>query len=437
MSDSTEPRFTVVIPTKDRANFLEKTLTTCSLQTYANLDVIVSDDGSTDNTRDVILRAAARDPRIRYVSPGKTVGMRDNFEFVLNQVKPGYVMALGGDDGLLPRAIEGMLGALRETGQELLTWSAPVFTYAKVRSPNSQLLLPFGSGLRVVESDVVLARQSRDLNYVMDAEVPMFYVKGVVATHLVERVRSRSASNRFYVCSTPDGFSGIVLAGEVKQYAFSATPFSLFGASPSSQGAAYLSADAAAKKQSAEFFRHVVDVPMHPELAAQPYSPLISVMTADFLLHARDLPGWPGRFPPIDFTTLLRKAIGELSHGLYSGDRVPRELAILYRIAERHGLSTTFREEVRRARRYTAKVPFAGSGIRPDTLFFNGDAFGIHDIVDAAYFCHLYRSATAAMGIGTTVSALARSIKYRLSSMRQDNPFPPEKEWLPEGGNSL
>ncbi|MCE9602048.1 MAG: glycosyltransferase family 2 protein [Gemmatimonadetes bacterium] len=427
---SDEPRFTVIIPTKDRAHYLEKTLTTCSLQTYANLEIIVSDDGSTDGTRDVVSRAAARDSRIRYVSPGNTVGMRDNFEFVLDQVRPGFVMALGGDDGLLPGAIEGMLDALRRTGQQLLTWPAPVFSYAGVRTPGSQLLLPLASGLRVVDSAAVLARQARDLSYVTDPELPMFYVKGVVATELVERVRSRSPEHRFYTCSTPDGYSGIVLAGEVAQYAYSGTPFSVYGASPSSQGAAYLSADEKAKQQSADFFRLAAGVPMHAELASQPYSPLISVMTADFLLHARDLPGWPGRFPAIDYATLLRKALHELSHGLYSRPRVPRELEILHRIAERHGLGGAFREQVRRGRRSRAKPPFAGSGIRPDTLFFDGEAFGIHDIVDAVFFCRLARSASGAVGLRSSVSALVRSIRYRLTSLRQGDPFPDEAEWL-------
>jgi glycosyltransferase involved in cell wall biosynthesis len=300
MEPGSTPRFSIVIPTKDRATYLEKTLVTCSLQSYANLDVIVSDDGSVDSTKEVVLRAAARDPRIRYVTPGKAVGMRNNFEFALDQVAPGFVMALGGDDGLLPRGIEGMLQALRSTGQELLTWSTPVFNYAGVRTSSPQLMMPFGRGLRVVDSSVVLARQSRALRYIDDVELPMFYVKGVVSTRLVDRVRSRSSENRFYACSTPDGYSGIVLAGEMKSFAFSRTPYSIYGASPSSQGIAYVSGDTRSKRQSEDFFRSAASVPMHPELASQPYSPLITLMTADFLLHARDLPGWPGRVQAID-----------------------------------------------------------------------------------------------------------------------------------------
>jgi len=429
MSALAEPLFTVIIPTKNRAVYLEKTLLTCTLQTYANLEVIVSDDGSDDGTKDVVARAAARDSRIRYVTPGAPVGMRENFEFALNHVRPGYVMALGSDDGLLPYAFEGMLEVLRSTGQELLTWAAPIFNYAGVRNDSSQLIIPTGRGVRLVRSAEVLARQSKNLSYVTDIELPMMYVKGVAATHLVERARSRSRDNRFYVCATPDGYSGIVLAGEVQSYAFSRTPFSLYGASPSSQGVAYMSGTESAKRQSAQFFKDVEKVPMHEELASQPYSPLISVMTVDFLLHARDLPGWGGQVSPIDYRLLLRKSVQELSHGLYSQDRVGRELSILLRIAERHGLDGEFKMLVKSTQRYIQKSPYPGSGIRPGQLFFNGTSFALRDIVDAAYFVAAYKGVRTSMGLLPAMSALYRSVAYRLLSQRRDSAFPSEEHW--------
>lgn len=92
----TSPLFTVIIPNKNRANFLHHTLRTCMMQNYEPLEVLVSDDGSTDNTREVVEEASRRDSRIRYISPGSGIGMRDNFEFALRQVKPGFVTTLGG-----------------------------------------------------------------------------------------------------------------------------------------------------------------------------------------------------------------------------------------------------------------------------------------------------------------------------------------------------
>ena len=55
--------------------------------------------------------------------------MRDNFEFALNQVKPGYVMALGGDDGLAAGCLWKMYQILNETKLELFTWPAAILRY--------------------------------------------------------------------------------------------------------------------------------------------------------------------------------------------------------------------------------------------------------------------------------------------------------------------
>lgn len=429
------PRFSIIIPTKDRAEYLHHTLRTCTMQDYDNLDVIVSDDVSADATREVVEEAARKDPRIRYVSPGRPVGMRDNFEFALDQVKPGFVIALGGDDGILPYGISGMAEVLRETEQDLLAWPGPVFSYPGGRMESGQLILHRHRGRRIIKSKDILSKQAHDLNYVTDPELPMFYVKGVASTRLIDKVRRRSREGRFYVCPTPDGFSGIVLAGEVETYAFSGDPFTIYGASPTSQGVAYLSDADVAKKQSEEFFRDVKTKPMHQDLGGQPYSPLISVMTADYLLTARDLPGWPGVFPAIDYKALLLKGLEELSHGLYSEGRIARELAILHGIAEHHGLGSFFRAKVRSAHRRVKTRPYEGNGIKRNSIFIDCSQFGIRDVVDAAYVAHYFVRITGGLNIETVWKMIKNSLSYRLRSWRRGDCFPPESAWIFEAPN--
>lgn len=58
------PMFSVVIPTYNRAEKLERTITSILSQTYADLEILVMDDGSTDNTAEVV--ASLADPRIIY-----------------------------------------------------------------------------------------------------------------------------------------------------------------------------------------------------------------------------------------------------------------------------------------------------------------------------------------------------------------------------------
>jgi glycosyltransferase involved in cell wall biosynthesis len=399
------------------------------MQNYEPLEVLVSDDGSTDNAREVVEDASRRDSRIRLISPGAGGGMRDNFEYALRQVKPGFVIALGGDDGLLPDGIKGMRDVLHDTGMDLLAWPPPSYVYPNVYGSNGQLIIFHRRGSKIIDSHQFLCKQAKNLNYLNDIESPTFYVKGVASTKLIDRVRNRSVDGRFYSCSTPDGYSGIVLAGEVSHYAFSGKPFSIGGASPDSQGLAYKLNDEKAKKASELFFQNASLIPMHRELASQPYSPLLALMTVDYLLTARDLPGWPGSFPPIDFRRVLLKGLQALAHGFYGEERICRELKILNQIAEKHGLGEFFLEKTRRSRRYRRRDPFVGSGINASAFFLDGCQLGLHNIFDAAYAAKYLYQVYSDIKLSSVVNVIARSLMYRLRSMAKGNPFPPESEW--------
>jgi len=427
------PLFTVIIPAKDRAYYLEQTLRTCSLQDYKNLEIIVSDDGSIDDTKKIVEEAAQRDVRIRYVSPGKNVGMRDNFEYALSQVKPGYVLALGADDGLLPYGISGMNALLQSTGKKMLSWQAPLFTYPGINSESGQLALyakkgRIQRGFKIVKSRDFLERQIKHLHYLSDVESPMFYVKGVVSTELVDRVKSRSPEGRFYVCSTPDGYSGIVLAGEVDEYAFSYEPFSIYGLSPSSQGQNYLSGKEEAKKNSESFFKNAAGVPMHRELASQPYSPLITLMTVDYLLTARDLSGWADMPFKINYRDVIVKSIGELKNGLWSQDKVSRELAIVYEIASLHNLETLFNETVERTTR-DVRSPLAGNAISSKMIFIDATHLGVKNIFDAAYAAYSAHKIFPELGIGIFKSFIYNSFLYWRQGKKIGDRFPDRSKW--------
>ncbi len=399
------------------------------MQDYEPFEVVVSDDGSTENNREVVEEASRLDPRIRFVSHEGRGGMRDNFEFALRQAKPGFVIALGGDDGLLPHGISDMRDVLRDTGTELLAWPAPIYIYPGVRGPSGQLIIHRRRGTKIIESHDFLRRQAEKLHYLSDVESPMFYVKGVTSTRLVDRVRSRSADGRFYSCPTPDGYSGIVLAGEVSEYAFSGKPFSIYGLSPASQGLAYLSNDEAGKAASQSFIHSVSSKPMHRELASQPYSPLITLMTVDYLLTAADLPGWKGSFPPIDYRRVVVQGLNELKHGLYGDARIARELGILDRVATHHGLGAFFRAQVRRSTRAAKRAPFEGSGVNFTSLLLDGRSYNLHNIVDAAHAAGALHQAYCDMNPPTLLRTLYRSFMYRLNAIGKGPSFPPESEW--------
>ncbi len=437
MEKKKEPLFTVIIPVKNRANYLYYTLQTCMIQDYRNFQVIVSDDGSTDNLKEVVEEAARKDSRIKYVSPnnGLGVGMRDNFEYALNLISEGYVIALGGDDGLLPQSISKMAKILEDTKQSVISWPAPLYTYpgAGIETGHLMLYTKFGrlkNGHKILSANDFLERQAINLNYLSDIYSPMFYVKGAVSIDIIKRVKERSPENRFYVCPTPDGYSGIVIAGEIDSYVYSYEPLSIFGLSSSSQGLNYLASDEKAIKNSQAFFSNVSKVPMHKELASQPYSPLITLMTADYLLTARDLPGWPGKFPQIDFKSMIMKSIEELAHGLYSDNRLDRELKILYEIAVYHGLKEFYLKALSGKRKYVKKNPIEGNALAINRIFLDCTLYEINDILEASYTVSLMYRILPKTSLSTFAKGILNSIRFKFNSMKKGDKFPDKSKWL-------
>lgn len=379
------PKFTVIIPQKNRAEYLVHTLKTCMIQDYPNFEIIVGDDCSDDNSVEVVKELQKRDSRIKLIEHKHHVGMRDNFEIALAAVKPGYVMALGGDDGLVPGCIWRMYEIIKETGRQLLSWRGALYAYPDETNSHGRFMIRRGKtkGVQIIKSSDFLNKIAKTFQYQID-ECPMFYMTGVVSTELVDRVKARTSDNCFYHCPTPDGFSGVVLAGEVEDFAYTLEPLSIAGTTTKSQGKNYMRTDEKSKKEAQEFFNDTIRISMHHELASQPYSPLQTLMTADYLLTARDLPGWPGQFEPLDFSELIRATFRMLETSPFENEVLIRELKILREIAIQHGLEELFVDCLNNTKRRIVRTSvFDGFIITGQTFMFSSKHMNINNIYDA------------------------------------------------------
>lgn len=66
-------KISVIIPTYNRADVLERAVQSVLRQTYTNLEIIIVDDGSTDDTEQLIVQM--KDERIRYIKQGANSGV--------------------------------------------------------------------------------------------------------------------------------------------------------------------------------------------------------------------------------------------------------------------------------------------------------------------------------------------------------------------------
>ncbi len=99
MSDL-EPLVSIIIPTyNQRPDFLRATIKSCLAQTYRNIDVVVSENHSTNDAPSVLLEFS--DPRLRVIRPETHLAMVPHFEFAGNAAR-GELMSFLASDDLVP-----------------------------------------------------------------------------------------------------------------------------------------------------------------------------------------------------------------------------------------------------------------------------------------------------------------------------------------------
>lgn len=101
----------------NRARLVVRAIDSALAQTYVNLDVVVVDDGSTDDTWSV-LQAYRADPRIRLIRLDRNRGVTAAKNAGLAAIEGGtsYAGILDSDDSLMPDAIARLVDVFEATG---------------------------------------------------------------------------------------------------------------------------------------------------------------------------------------------------------------------------------------------------------------------------------------------------------------------------------
>lgn len=306
---SSAPTLTVLIPTRDRSQTLGSTIRSCLAQDYPHLQIVVSDNCSTDGTADLV--AAINDPRLRYVRTPRRLSMTGNFEFSLSQVESGYLMHLGDDDGLVLGAASHVARIIQETGTEAVNSAHAVYHWptSLYTGYRNRLILPVGRGYHRVRgldaaADVIAFR--RGYPY-----LPSTY-SGFVAKAVIDRV---AAGASYYSSITPDSYAGFANAGAMDSFVFSERPFAIAGLSGRSNGGSNVN-----RGDPGEAQRYLAenDLPTHGGIVYCPKS--IPLVVAEAFLQARD------RVPrlqdiPFDVRYLCRVALRDVAAENYPAVR--------------------------------------------------------------------------------------------------------------------
>ena len=100
-----EKLVSVIMPTYNCAKFIGKTLESVINQTYENWEVIIVDDCSTDNTKNIVNYYSKNEPRIKYYCLGKNLGAAVARTKAMELAEGDYMAFLDSDDLWLPEKL--------------------------------------------------------------------------------------------------------------------------------------------------------------------------------------------------------------------------------------------------------------------------------------------------------------------------------------------
>ena len=112
MNRDSSPLVSVCVPTYNRADRLRRAVDKVLQCSYANLELIISDNASPDHTQQVCEELAEADPRVRYFRHPVNQGATRNFEFARAQATGKYFLWHADDDHLDPDYIERCVAEL-------------------------------------------------------------------------------------------------------------------------------------------------------------------------------------------------------------------------------------------------------------------------------------------------------------------------------------
>ena len=102
VSDQRYPLISVLIPNYNYVKYVAAAVESALAQTYPNLEVVVSDNCSTDGAWELLNERYGADPRVRLYQNARNIGMARNFDRLMELARGRYVMCLSSDDFLLP-----------------------------------------------------------------------------------------------------------------------------------------------------------------------------------------------------------------------------------------------------------------------------------------------------------------------------------------------
>ncbi|MEZ6140406.1 MAG: glycosyltransferase family A protein [Zavarzinella sp.] len=227
------PRFSIIVPTRNRPDTLKVTLNSCLNQKYGDYEIIVSDNASETDTRGLV--ASLNSSKIRYHKSSIRLSLADSWEFAVSHASGEYVILIGDDDGLFEYTLSVADQLLKKYPSEILKHQSAIYYWPEIPHIFANLAqFPIDFRMRFIDihTDEWFSKLFQPLSTEFQPYLLPCIYHTFIRNNLIQSIISETG--RLFHAHDVDLYSGFTLAHLAKSMLYLRYPLSIYAISNAS-----------------------------------------------------------------------------------------------------------------------------------------------------------------------------------------------------------
>lgn len=226
----------VLIPTRNRWNYLKFAIKTVLDQWSDEIELIVSDNKSSDETFKNLKNL--RDKRISIIQPSRTLSMTEHFNFILKKAKGEWITLFGDDDGLPPYFFKATKKLILKYNTQFDVIYGPrvYFFWPGIKKTSGERSVDFQATSTI---EIIKSRDSLNrLLFMKDRYIdhPQFYTGTVFSKKLLDKLTEKNKAKYLINSINPDAYSTAAILLNTNKVLKVGLPLAWVGSSTKSTG---------------------------------------------------------------------------------------------------------------------------------------------------------------------------------------------------------
>lgn len=210
---SETPFFSIVIPTRNRADTLKYTIKTILNQDFQDYEIIICNNNSVDDTEEIVKKFS--DKRIKYLKSNIDLSMSDNWELAYSKVTGQYVTYLADNDGFINGSLSFMYKLLSLNNYpNIIRWEKNLYNWPCMDSVNKNTLyINLEKKFEIYDSNTIINEIIQGKRKFQD--LPMIY-NSFIKNNLINQFKLKT--HRLFHSVSPDISTGFSFSMLEKNY---------------------------------------------------------------------------------------------------------------------------------------------------------------------------------------------------------------------------